>query len=837
MRPVELTMRGFQSYAGNHTFDFRDRRLLGIVGPIGSGKSTLLDGVAFALYGKTPRAGRSVKDLINQREGTAHVELWFEVEGETWRAVRAIRRKGQSAHNLYRHEAADPDSERLEEVTGERAVTARVEELLGLSFDAFNRSVFLAQNRFADLLQATASQRDTVLKGVFAFDRLDDMAEAAKATRDDLRDQLADLERLRTDVDADRASLREAGPILEAAIAKLALLDASQAQAADLEAAVEAGRRDVERAELRLSELGDIAAQLPAREQSEQLLVRATAGTELAESTEQAMAEAVSELDTARRHDAEVTESTGGTEAIAHASNLLERVGDLVQRLSALDAQAEQAGAEAVSTSQAHAEAVEQGGVLETQLVTSHRAVDQADRDVAAAETALHGARHDSMAIAIRRELADGETCPVCSQVVATVPPAGKATALDRAEQALDTARLSQQAASAAHTQAVAAGAGIAAEIQALRAALATAEKSQTAVEADRGRVATEHEAVVGDLHEVIPDLDPAAEIEERRRRLVESSALLEAATKAEAKARAAFDDIRSRLGNVGTELVQLATTVATLAGQLGGDLRPNAEPVELGDSLTLLRKLWEEAQTASTGQETEAQEVVKTATAAVSDLKRSLGLDDSETISDARQRAATEHGKLAERIDALSVRIVRFEELEAASSKTVARLATYTTLADDLLPSRFLKFILDEERRGLAALGSEHFERMTRGRYRFTEDGDFDVVDLAAAESKRKAESLSGGETFLASLSLALALAEMVSRTGGRLDAFFLDEGFGSLDPEHLDLAMEGIEALVGGNRLVAVVSHVPELRERVEDLIELDTDFVTGDTVVVRS
>ena len=75
------------------------------------------------------------------------------------------------------------------------------------------------------------------------------------------------------------------------------------------------------------------------------------------------------------------------------------------------------------------------------------------------------------------------------------------------------------------------------------------------------------------------------------------------------------------------------------------------------------------------------------------------------------------------------------------------------------------------------------------------------------------------------------------MTRTGGRLDAFFLDEGFGSLDPEHLDLAMEGIEALVGGNRLVAVVSHVPQLRERVEDLIELSNDPVTGDTVVVRA
>ena len=163
--------------------------------------------------------------------------------------------------------------------------------------------------------------------------------------------------------------------------------------------------------------------------------------------------------------------------------------------------------------------------------------------------------------------------------------------------------------------------------------------------------------------------------------------------------------------------------------------------------------------------------------------------------------------------------------------------MRTFETLATDLLPGRFLRFILDEERRALGALGSEHFERMTRGRYRFTEDGDFNIVDLTSAETERKAESLSGGETFLASLSLALALAEMVSRTGGRLDAFFLDEGFGSLDPEHLDLAMEGIEALVGGNRLVAVVSHVAELRERVEDLIELTTDSITGDTVVVRA
>ena len=178
-----------------------------------------------------------------------------------------------------------------------------------------------------------------------------------------------------------------------------------------------------------------------------------------------------------------------------------------------------------------------------------------------------------------------------------------------------------------------------------------------------------------------------------------------------------------------------------------------------------------------------------------------------------------------------------RVAELEKSSGKAVKQLALYTTLADDLLPSRFLKFVLDEERRSLAALGSEHFARMSGDRYRFTDDGVFNVLDLAAAEAERKADTLSGGESFLASLGLALALAEMVTRTGGRLDAFFLDEGFGTLDPEHLELAMEGIEALVGGDRLVVVVSHVPQLRERVEDLIELDKDATTGDTRVVSS
>ena len=836
MRPLELTLRGFQSFAGDHTFDFRDRSLLGVVGPIGSGKSSLLDGIAFALYGKTPRAGRNTRDLINQRKTTAHVELWFEVDGEIWRSVRALREKGQSAHKLYQHAGDDPESEVIERFERQTEITARIEQLLGLDFDAFNRSVFLAQNRFAEFLQATAGQRDAVLKGVFGFDRLDQMAALTKDKRDGIKAELADLERLRAEVEADRLSREEVGPALEAAGRRLGELEAGHEQGTALEAELAAAGRAAEAAVRRLKDLADIAAQLPAREQSNELLDRAAAGTGLLDSAGSAREASAAELDSARRHEREVAAATGGSEALAEARSLLERRTDLALQIAGLERRHGEAAARVKSAGEVGSSASARATVLEGVEADSAAAVRKATDEADAADRAFHQAEHDSMAVALRKDLVEGATCPVCAQVVEVAPPAGRAAELDAAGQAVREARAAREAAQSEATGAASALAAARTEVDAAEAALATTAEVAAGAADEFGRAEASLSDLLGEIGRLIPGDDPAAEIEQRRRALAEAAALVEKAGAGDAAARAAYDEVRAQHDRLSSELVQLATTVATLAGQLRGDLQPGTDGDELRESLGQLRKLWEEANTAAGGEQVAAANREAKAGASVAVLLESLGLGAGASIAEARQGAAAEQGKLAERMESLIARIARFEELEAGSADTVARLATYTTLAEDLLPARFLKFVLDEERRQLADLGSEHFERMTRGRYRFTADGEFNVADLAAAETERRAESLSGGETFLASLSLALALAEMVSRTGGRLDAFFLDEGFGSLDPEHLDLAMEGIEALVGGNRLVAVVSHVPQLRERVEDLIELDTDPITGNTVVVR-
>lgn len=112
----------------------------------------------------------------------------------------------------------------------------------------------------------------------------------------------------------------------------------------------------------------------------------------------------------------------------------------------------------------------------------------------------------------------------------------------------------------------------------------------------------------------------------------------------------------------------------------------------------------------------------------------------------------------------------------------------------------------------------------------------ELDVVDHYNG-SQRSVKSLSGGESFKASLSLALGLADEVQSSAGgiRLDTMFVDEGFGSLDEESLQQAMSALSDLAQGNRLVGIISHVSELKERIEKQIVVRKDPVGGSRVEI--
>jgi exonuclease SbcC len=98
----------------------------------------------------------------------------------------------------------------------------------------------------------------------------------------------------------------------------------------------------------------------------------------------------------------------------------------------------------------------------------------------------------------------------------------------------------------------------------------------------------------------------------------------------------------------------------------------------------------------------------------------------------------------------------------------------------------------------------------------------ELSVVDNYQAGEIRSTKNLSGGESFIVSLSLALGLSNMASRKV-RVDSLFLDEGFGTLDEESLDTALETLAGLQQDGKLIGVISHVPALKERISTQIQV--------------
>jgi exonuclease SbcC len=178
--------------------------------------------------------------------------------------------------------------------------------------------------------------------------------------------------------------------------------------------------------------------------------------------------------------------------------------------------------------------------------------------------------------------------------------------------------------------------------------------------------------------------------------------------------------------------------------------------------------------------------------------------------------------GQLWTEVDRFAPVRKRQEELAAVADLVAGRGENTRRMS---LRSYVLAARLEE----VALAGSARLRRMSGGRYEFVHSDaagprgkrgglGLDVRDDYTGEV-RPAKSLSGGETFLASLALALGLSDTVAEhCGGRvLDTMFIDEGFGTLDSETLDAVMGVLDELRAGGRVVGIVSHVDEMRQRI--------------------
>jgi exonuclease SbcC len=188
-----------------------------------------------------------------------------------------------------------------------------------------------------------------------------------------------------------------------------------------------------------------------------------------------------------------------------------------------------------------------------------------------------------------------------------------------------------------------------------------------------------------------------------------------------------------------------------------------------------------------------------------------------------------------------IAKRAAEMEELESRYSwmRALADTANGTLsgkqklMLETYIQTTYFDRILERANKRLQKMsgGQYDLKRRLLGVSKQSQSGlELDIVDHVNG-SVRSVNTLSGGEAFLASLALALGLSDEVQMsTGIRLDTLFVDEGFGSLDPEALRKAYQTLAGLTEGNRLVGIISHVAELKERIDRQIVVTKESCGG-------
>ena len=853
MKPLVLTMQAFGPYAGLQTLDFADLGGNGfflITGPTGAGKTTILDAMSFALYGETSgglekdgaRSGAAMRSDHADPDTLTRVRFDFSLGDDLYRVERTpeqprpkVRGEGTTTHlqeaALWRlrggADGHEPDGTPL--ATGWSRVTARAEDVLGFRAEQFRQVVMLPQGRFQQFLEADSSQREQILRALFETGHYADIERS-------LHEEALALRRIAEKIATQRDEvLRQAeaddAEALADRCARLSV-DRTEAcqhaeQAARDDAAAQqalAGGREAAR---RLKERDDAAAEvaaLAARDATVQSrraeLEAARRAAEVADVARQAV-EAASHLAAAR------TAAAGADEAATAAAAELAAAQAALETEVARTGEREHAAAEQRRL-QGYADGAEALAGAQQVCDRTAGALQACRQDAERADAAwitardrvatLEQAWSEAQAGVLAGALAEGQPCPVCgstehpapaelpgeapSQADVEAARAASAAALQQRDVAREALRAAETAHAAADARAVERAESIPPELadpEALAAALAAAR-------AQADELARAHDAAVTATH--------ACEV-------AASGKAAERETTAAVLAQAAE--------RFATAEALLATRLESCGFAGKDDLEVAARPPQAVEELAVLVKAHEDA----TLMAAERRRLADAAAAGLEppalDLLEQAAANTAAAAGTAHEAAATLKAHCA----AAEKQLARLRDLETEAEGVAGRYESVGRLAD-VAGGRngrrisFQSYVLGAFLDDVLVAASERLRLMSKNRYALdrTEErsgrrqsAGLDLVVYDAWTGVARAVStLSGGEKFMASLSLALGLAEVVQAFAGgiRLETVFVDEGFGSLDDESLDLAMASLEGLKAGGRLVGIISHVSELQER---------------------
>lgn len=853
MKPLKLTMRAFGPYAGETVIDFeklQGRHLFLICGPTGAGKTTILDAMCYALYGKTSgdRTGEKMRSDYADSSERTEVIFDFMLGDKTYRATRSpaqmVDKKRGSGQTLAAMQASLSELEDGKEINTLRTgIEEAAGKLIGLNADQFCQVILLPQGDFRKLLVAKADEREAILKQLFKTQRFSEFKDRLKdrldaKVREKMEKQTREDQILSSSGATDEKQLsqmvEEAGKELKEAqdIVKSREKESNEfREVYQKETALMGHFTELEKALKQDAALKNEEGRMKEMEASLSLIRSARElapyFVQLDGITREGKQEAV-KLKTARA-DMETY------------SKLNETLEKRIQELDAMKEKREEERKTALKMQDLVPKAKLYGAAVQA-LKNAKNALSRAEEETKRLQAAAEAARKardeqkekadavrksyiEGQAFLLAEGLEDGVPCPVCGAIHHPAPARGgdnvaKAEDVERAQKEYERASAAYDRANdakekhstGAYAKAVSDHAKADAQMKTLEE-IPEAYRDPKFLEMESTRLLTDirkweqdKETAAAQLRKAGADLSASQaacrNAEERREELVKKYRETESVLK-EASDKAGFqslDECKEWYKKKDTE-----ESVRKTLEQYRADRKSTEERIKAEEQATAGK---ERPDMQALNEKSKAlQDQLKKASERAAALK-----ERTETL----QKAVSDARAIEKELEDLRKEegLIRGLYDLTSGKKTRITLERYVlgTLLDDVANASNLRLLSMSRRR-------YSLHRMTDESGLGKGGLSLEVSDSFTGRS-RPANTLSGGETFLASLSLALGLADVVqSRQGGvRLDTMFIDEGFGTLDPDSLNSAMNTLIDLQNTGRMVGIISHVPELEERID-------------------
>lgn len=880
MKPISVTMQAFGCYLDRTAIDFTrlgENPLFLITGPTGGGKTTILDAMCFALYCRATGGRRSWGSMICTaalQEAETMVEFVFSVGGGTYRFFRSQKRyaargtgaiKIKEEHSCYR--MVDSQWELM--VTGaESRVREQAERLLGLDCEQFSQVMVLPQGDFLKLLLANSRDKAQMFQTLFATERwsraalnMKRMAEEVQQRANELtvskklileREEAATAEELEQKCTASEQELKACRESLTRQQKELEEQNTALSRASTLWQKFESADTLKKERELLKQKEPEILQKKETLKMSRlvkgvlpyfqafQAAGRDTAAKETfyadalkkRRQTAQERDTALASVPAAKKLKQEGTALTQRLSSLETALGNAKRLLEIQEQLKEKDELLKRQAGE-----QQKLQAALQDAQNRRREGTEYmRGVQEQNQRLPKLVAKVEALVKNDAAAALASGLQEGTPCPVCGAVhhpspalpseqlrvaQAELEQAKKAgETLVKCEKRLqDLERIQEQARSRLEQ-----GREQLSQLERESAALKAAADELSAALGDlrdRGRLENEIAAV---KRSILQKTEQAEQIEQCAARSQSASAAAEAS--AEAAERA--------LQEAHTLYQKAKGNFESYAAEAG--LKPETDFSSYALTPQQESELEKELNDYDASCKGKAEQLDRLE-AEIVGLKKP-DLDAAKAIqSEAQLRyneTAQKAGSLSQRVESARKSLSRLTALIQAGAGLEEQYSRTSRLASLLSGKTGLKipihqFVLGIMLDDILSCANTFFSTFSNGRYSLSRVNgasggnalgglDLQVFD-AYSGGVRGVETLSGGELFLASLSLAFGLSDVVqSYSGGvHLDSIFIDEGFGSLDQDTLDTAMKTLLQIQQSGRTVGIISHVSELKSRI--------------------